>query len=123
MEWLSVCDLQDAMAQKKGVAPAQLALAYIMNLYDKVRKWCLQMWTLSRLESAVLTATLSPQSIQLIPIPGSSSVNRTLENIEAANVKFAPGEFEEIHKSIQQVSRSRSRLLCLLYTPAYTAVT
>lgn len=43
MEWLSLCDLQDAMAQKKGVAPAQLALAYIMNLYDKVRKWCLQM--------------------------------------------------------------------------------
>lgn len=61
------------LAEKRGVTPAQLALAYILRLYEKV-----------------------------IPIPGSSSPERAKQNIEAANLKLSDEDFEEIKESLKQ---------------------
>jgi aryl-alcohol dehydrogenase-like predicted oxidoreductase len=56
------------MAASKGCTPAQLALA----------------WLLTR--------------DQVVPIPGTSNVERAAENAGAANVRLTPNELEEIDR-------------------------
>jgi len=63
----------DDIAKKKGVPPSQLALAWILKL--------------------------SPHAI---PIPGSSSTERALENIGGANVTLTDDEFAEINNLLKQ---------------------
>ncbi|KAL7412412.1 aldo/keto reductase [Mrakia frigida] len=62
-----------SFAAKRGIPSAQLALAYLLKLSDKI-----------------------------IPIPGSSHIKRTLENVEAANVTFTEEEFNEIDAILKE---------------------
>ncbi|KZW00681.1 Aldo/keto reductase [Exidia glandulosa HHB12029] len=55
------------IAEKKGITPAQLSLAWVVSRGDHV-----------------------------IPIPGSSHVERTLENAAAGDVELTPEEIKEI---------------------------
>ncbi|KAI5449260.1 hypothetical protein NCC49_005176 [Naganishia albida] len=77
---LKVVDAVNEIAAKKGVTPAQLALAYIMDMSDKV-----------------------------IPIPGSSSTARTLENIGAAGVTITPEEKQSIDEILNKMPVSGDR--------------
>jgi len=60
-------------AAKRGIPSAQLALAYLLKLSENI-----------------------------IPIPGSSHIKRTLENVEAANVTFSDEEFNEIDAILKE---------------------
>ncbi|KAI0740687.1 aldo/keto reductase [Earliella scabrosa] len=56
-----------SMASKKGCTPAQLSIAWVASLGEKV-----------------------------IPLPGSSRQERTLENLFGADVELSPADLEEI---------------------------
>ncbi|KAI0740678.1 aldo/keto reductase [Earliella scabrosa] len=56
-----------SMASKKGCTPAQLSIAWVASLGEKV-----------------------------IPLPGSSRKERTLENLFGADVELSPADLEEI---------------------------
>jgi len=62
------------IANKKGITPAQLSLAWVSALGDHI-----------------------------IPIPGSSRKDRVLENLAATHINLTPGEFEAINKIIEEL--------------------
>jgi len=70
---LKIVDEMKAIAEKKGITTAQLALAWIGALGSHV-----------------------------ITIPGSSKKSRTLENLAAANVTLTTAEFEAVNKAIAE---------------------
>ncbi|KAJ9112093.1 hypothetical protein QFC22_006393 [Naganishia vaughanmartiniae] len=84
---LKVVDAVNEIAQRKGVTPAQLALAYIMGMSDKA----------SLVSSRWLLCFV-------IPIPGSSSTTRTVENIKAAGVTISQKERNEIDEILNKAS-------------------
>jgi len=68
---LRLVGLVKQMAERLGVTPAQIALAWLL-----VRKpW-------------------------IVPIPGTTKLHRLEENLGAANVQFATGELEEIERAL-----------------------
>ncbi|KAG7528636.1 hypothetical protein FFLO_06029 [Filobasidium floriforme] len=64
---LEIVDKLTAIAEKKGVSSGQLALAWLLQKSDKI-----------------------------IPIPGSGSAKRTVENIQSVNVHLSSEELGEI---------------------------
>ena len=60
------------MAARKGVTPAQLALAWLLN----EKPW-------------------------IVPIPGTRNVARLTENLGATEVELSPGEAAEIRKTME----------------------
>ena len=66
---LAVVDQLKKIAEERGVAPAQLALAWMMNRHTDV-----------------------------IPIPGTSSVERLAENAAAADIKLTTEDLERIER-------------------------
>ncbi|KIP02541.1 hypothetical protein PHLGIDRAFT_291020 [Phlebiopsis gigantea 11061_1 CR5-6] len=70
---LALVDALTALAAKKSSTPSKLCIAFVASLGPKV-----------------------------IPIPGSSSAMRTLENTYAADEYFAPEELAEIWKIIDE---------------------
>jgi len=68
------------LAQKKGVTNAQLAIAWV--------------------------GALGPH---VIPLPGSSHVVRTKENLDSANVEFSAEELEEINKVFASIEVKGAR--------------
>ncbi|KAG8728827.1 hypothetical protein FRC10_004545, partial [Ceratobasidium sp. 414] len=61
------------IATKKGVTPAQLCLAWVSSLGPHV-----------------------------VPIPGSSRADRTLENMTAASITLSEQELEEIKSALER---------------------
>lgn len=68
-----LCFLQD-QAAKKGCTMAQLALAWLLSK----RPW-------------------------IVPIPGTTKLNRLAENIGAANVRFTPDECRALDEKLDQI--------------------
>ena len=66
---LAVVDQLKKIAEERGVTPAQLALAWMMNRHTDV-----------------------------IPIPGTSSVERLAENAAAADIKLTTEDLERIER-------------------------
>jgi len=70
-ENLKLVELVQKQAEKKGVTPAQLSIAWIKT-----------------------------QSHNIVPIPGSTTPSRALENSRSADITFTQMEYEEIRKMI-----------------------
>jgi len=70
-ENLKLVQLVKEQAEKKGVTPAQLSIAWIKT-----------------------------QSHNIVPIPGSTTPSRALENSRSAEITFTQAEYEEIRKMI-----------------------
>jgi aryl-alcohol dehydrogenase-like predicted oxidoreductase len=66
---LAVVDQLKQIAAERGVTPAQLALAWMLNRHDNV-----------------------------IPIPGTSSTERLAENAAAADIQLTPAELDRIER-------------------------
>ncbi|KIO25247.1 hypothetical protein M407DRAFT_244126 [Tulasnella calospora MUT 4182] len=69
-----IVDALSAIAQKKGVTNAQLSLAWVSNLGP-----------------------------HMVPIPGSSKVNRVQENFAGGNIKLTEEEVESIKAAVEDV--------------------
>lgn len=69
-----VLDLIGRFAASKGVANAQIALAWMLHKYPNV-----------------------------VPIPGSKNQGRILENLGASNVELTDGEFSELQTSLDAI--------------------
>ena len=66
------------LAEKRGCTPAQLALAWVLSRGDDV-----------------------------VPIPGTKSVSRLIENVGAVSIKLSKEEAEEIERSMPDVKGDR----------------
>jgi len=71
----AIVDLVAAIAEKKGVTPAQLALAWVLAQ----RPW-------------------------IVPIPGTTKLNRLDENLGAANVVLSAADLREIEKATSKIA-------------------
>jgi aryl-alcohol dehydrogenase-like predicted oxidoreductase len=71
----AVVDLVGAMAARKGVTPAQLALAWVLAQ----RPW-------------------------IVPIPGTTKLHRLEENLGAANVELTADELREIDEASSRIT-------------------
>jgi aryl-alcohol dehydrogenase-like predicted oxidoreductase len=69
-----VVDLVRALAERKGVTPAQLALAWVLAQ----RPW-------------------------IVPIPGTTKLHRLEENLGATGVTLTPGDLREIDAAASQI--------------------
>lgn len=77
---LEIVDKLAAIAEKKGVTSGQLALAYLLQKSDKI-----------------------------VPIPGSGSPKRTVENIHAVNVKLTSEETAAIDDILSKLEVAGDR--------------
>jgi len=75
-----VVDIIKGLATKRGITPAQLCIAWV--------------------------AALGPH---VIPIPGSSHVRRTSENLAAGDITFTDTELAELSKVIEEIPVYGSR--------------
>ncbi|KAB5530421.1 pyridoxal reductase [Coniochaeta sp. 2T2.1] len=75
----------EKLAAKKGVTPAQLAIAWVRAVSRR------------------------PGMPTVIPIPGGASPERVAENLAAAGVELSDAEWEEIGDTIKKVGVSGSR--------------
>jgi aryl-alcohol dehydrogenase-like predicted oxidoreductase len=86
---LAVVDQLKQIAAERGVTPAQLALAWMLNRHDNV-----------------------------IPIPGTSSAERLAENAAAADIELTPADLERIErvspKGVVSGSRYNEQMMTLL---------
>ena len=71
----AIVDLVAGIAEKKGVTPAQLALAWVLAQ----RPW-------------------------IVPIPGTTKLNRLDENLGAANVVLSAADLREIEKATSKIA-------------------
>jgi aryl-alcohol dehydrogenase-like predicted oxidoreductase len=71
----AVVDLVGAIAARKGVAPAQLALAWVLAQ----RPW-------------------------IVPIPGTTKLHRLEENLGAVNVELTPADLREIDAAASRIT-------------------
>jgi aryl-alcohol dehydrogenase-like predicted oxidoreductase len=71
----AVVDLVGAIAARKGVTPAQLALAWVLAQ----RPW-------------------------IVPIPGTTRLHRLEENLGAADVELTPGDLREIDEAASAIT-------------------
>jgi aryl-alcohol dehydrogenase-like predicted oxidoreductase len=71
---LAVVDLVGAIAEKKGITPAQLALAWVLAQ----RPW-------------------------IVPIPGTTKVHRLEENLGAVNVELSAADLREIDQAASKI--------------------
>jgi aryl-alcohol dehydrogenase-like predicted oxidoreductase len=76
----SLVDLLGRMGERKNATPAQIALAWLLAQ----RSW-------------------------IIPIPGTTKLNRLTENNGAASIVLTPGELEEIEVSASQIKVTGER--------------
>ena len=72
---MAFVDLVSAVAQRKNVTPAQIALAWILA-----------------------------QKPWIVPIPGTTKLHRLTENLGAAEVVLTPGELQEINEASSQLT-------------------
>ncbi|MEO8666090.1 MAG: aldo/keto reductase [Ignavibacteria bacterium] len=70
----SVIELLDQIAKKKNATPAQIALAWLLA-----------------------------QKPWIVPIPGTTKLNRLVENIAATQIKFTPDELSEINEASSKI--------------------
>jgi aryl-alcohol dehydrogenase-like predicted oxidoreductase len=77
---LAVVDQVKQIAAERGVTPAQLALAWMLNRHDDV-----------------------------VPIPGTSSTERLAENAAAADIRLSSEELERIESVLPRGAVSGSR--------------
>jgi pyridoxine 4-dehydrogenase len=85
--------MQTAIAEKKGVSSGQLALAWLLQKSDKASP------PTPVLAHPTLKLSFSyphRTPAQIIPIPGSGSAKRTVENIQSVNVHLSSEELDEI---------------------------
>lgn len=68
-------DLLHEVANKKGITPAQLSLAWMLKKYDFV-----------------------------VPIPGMRKDERVVENLGATDIELTDGEFEKIEKELDKIT-------------------
>jgi aryl-alcohol dehydrogenase-like predicted oxidoreductase len=78
---LALVTLLRTWAERKGATPAQIALAWLMA-----------------------------QKPWIVPIPGTTQMAHMLENIGAANVRFAPAEVAELNRSVAAIQVRGARL-------------
>lgn len=78
---LALVDLVRAWAERKGVAPAQIALAWLMA-----------------------------QKPWVVPIPGTTNVAHMLQNTGAAAVAFSPAEIEALDAAVRAIEVRGQRL-------------
>jgi len=72
---MAFVDLVTAVAKRKNVTPAQIALAWILA-----------------------------QKPWIVPIPGTTKLHRLIENLGAAEVELTSGELQEINTASSQIS-------------------
>lgn len=77
----AVVDLLKKIAQAKRATPAQIALAWLLA-----------------------------QKPWIVPIPGTTKLNRLEENLGAVNVELAPADLEEINASVAKIDVRGDRL-------------
>jgi aryl-alcohol dehydrogenase-like predicted oxidoreductase len=70
----ALIDLLGQIAKKKGVTPAQIALAWLLA-----------------------------QKPWIVPIPGTTKLHRLEENIKAVDIKLAPDDLREIERAVSNV--------------------
>jgi aryl-alcohol dehydrogenase-like predicted oxidoreductase len=70
----ALVDLLNRFAQEKGATPAQIALAWLMA-----------------------------QKPWIVPIPGTTKLNRLEENLGALNVELTPGDLHEIENAASKI--------------------
>ena len=68
-------DLLHEVANKKGITPAQISLAWMLKKYDFV-----------------------------VPIPGMRKDERVIENLGAAGIELTDAEFEKIEKELDKIT-------------------
>ena len=68
-------DLLHEVANKKGITPAQISLAWMLKKYDFV-----------------------------VPIPGMRKDERVIENLGAADIELTDAEFEKIEKELDKIT-------------------
>jgi aryl-alcohol dehydrogenase-like predicted oxidoreductase len=78
---MQLVDLVRAQAKRKGVTPAQFALAWLLA-----------------------------QRPFIVPIPGTTQLRHLEENLKAPSVIFTPGELREIAKAVSSVHLQGARL-------------
>lgn len=84
---LKLVDELDRLAKEKGLETSQLALAWVVSLSPYV--------SISSLRSIQGNDV---DSVQNIPIPGSSNATRVKQNTEAANVKLTDDDLKVINE-------------------------
>ncbi|KZV73108.1 aldo/keto reductase [Peniophora sp. CONT] len=70
------------VAEKKGITPAQLCLAWVQSLGERV-----------------------------IPIPGSSKASRVIDNIKTSDIKFTSAELAKIDRILKEIPVSGGRYM------------
>lgn len=78
---LALVDLLKSWADRKGTAPGQIALAWLMAQ----REW-------------------------IVPIPGTTQMAHMLENIGAASIAFTPAELAELNAAVAAIKIQGARL-------------
>jgi len=69
-----ILDVTSGIAERKGISNAQLSIAWVSSLGPHV-----------------------------MPLPGSSNVVRTKENLNAASIELSPEELAEIHQALESI--------------------
>jgi aryl-alcohol dehydrogenase-like predicted oxidoreductase len=77
----ALVDVVKAVADRKRVTPAQIALAWLLAQ---------QPW--------------------IVPIPGTTKLHRLEENLGAVNVKFTPGDLQDISRALAAIEVQGERL-------------
>jgi aryl-alcohol dehydrogenase-like predicted oxidoreductase len=72
--------LLDKVAKKKNATPAQIALAWLLS-----------------------------QKPWIVPIPGTTKLDRLEENLGAANVEVTPEDFREIESAASKITVQEAR--------------
>jgi aryl-alcohol dehydrogenase-like predicted oxidoreductase len=78
---LALFDLLKVWAERKGTAPGQIALAWLMAQ----KEW-------------------------IVPIPGTTQMAHMLENIGAASIAFTPAELSELNVAVSAIKVQGARL-------------
>jgi len=94
-DFKSNTEFKDFRAHVPRLAPG--ALEANLKIRDSVTKFSTKLGITNAQLCLAWVASLGPH---VIPLPGSSSKSRTLENFSAANVSLSEGELKEINEAI-----------------------